>query len=106
MTDREQRISDIINRLESLTLEANGLVQQLQELRKPDNDPGRKEKDKNESPSNDFKEGEKVIITNNYRGKRGTIGTVTHTTKKQVTLEDDSGKSYIRKYTNVSRIKK
>jgi hypothetical protein len=108
MTERDKRITDIINRLDSLTLEANTLTRELRTLISRDESRARayvnKEEDK-EINDHDFKEGQTVIIRNGYQGLRGTIGTVTHTTKAQVTLVDKSGKSHRRKYTNVNRVK-
>jgi ATP-dependent exoDNAse (exonuclease V) alpha subunit len=91
------RISDIIDRLNALTLEANALICELRVLTSP-GEPGDRKKD----PSvNNFKKGDQVIITNNYRGQRGTTGVITHVTEKQVTLEDGRGKKFTRKFTNV-----
>jgi hypothetical protein len=111
MTDKEQRISDIVDKLDSLTLEANVLTHELREPTKPTKDINyttkrliKEEEKKIASTTNDFVKGEKVIITNGYKGKKGSTGTVTHTTKTQVTFKDESGKTYVRKFTNVKRI--
>ena len=45
-----------------------------------------------ESPSEAFVKGDTLQITNNYKGLRGTQGIVTHTTPKQCTIRDSSGK--------------
>jgi transcription antitermination factor NusG len=102
MTDKDQRISDIIDKLDSLMLEANDLTRELKEQRKQE---GKKSKrDESSTYAHGFQKGDKVIITNVYRGRRGTIGIVTHTTKVQVTLLDESGTTHTRKFTNVSKI--
>jgi hypothetical protein len=109
ITEREQRITDIINRLDSLTLEVNALTQELKTLIGRDESRARAyvtTKEDKETNDHNFKEGKTVIIRNGYQGLKGTVGTVTHTTKTQVTLLDRSGKSHRRKYTNVNRIKK
>jgi preprotein translocase subunit YajC len=91
------RLSDIIGRLDALTLEANALTRELRVLTSP-GEPGDRKKD----PSvNNFKKGDQVIITNNYRGQGGTTGIITHVTAKQVTLEDGRGMKFTRKFTNV-----
>jgi ATP-dependent exoDNAse (exonuclease V) alpha subunit len=112
MTSNEKRISEIVDKLQSLTLEANVLANELSELRtQGDVKPLHSEKrdddtKKKQIHDHGFKKGDKVVITNGYRGKKGTTGTVTHTTKTQVTLRDESRKTYIRKYTNVSKTNK
>jgi hypothetical protein len=117
MTDKDQRITEIVNRLDSLTLEANALTRELRELTrheddnrayarsstKDERDTTRTRKQSKNINDHDFEEGDKVIIKNGYKGGRGTKGTVTHTTKTQVTLKDKTGKLYVRKYTNVDK---
>ena len=116
MTEKERRISDIVNKLKSLTLEANVLTHELGELRRPNESPlhahgskGNKvksviKKEKNTSYEHDFIEGDKVVITNGYQKKRGTEGTVIHTSRTQVTIKDQAGTIYVRKSVNLKRI--
>jgi hypothetical protein len=108
--DRKQRVSDIVDRLSSLTLEANLLTHELRELGRtsgdPTHTPNEEEEKKSNPTTNDFEKGEKVVITNGYRGNKGTTGTVTHVTRTQVTFKDNSGKKHVRKFTNVTRVKK
>ena len=108
MTEKEQRILEIIDRIESLTSEANSLTQEVRDLRKEE--PTRAavpraavvtKKDKNNTNDHDFEVGDKVTIKNTYLGSKGTKGTVMHITKTQITLTDKSGKIHKRKYTNV-----
>jgi regulator of replication initiation timing len=97
MTDKKKRISDIVNQIESLTLEANILTRELKKLRKQDKGPtrahGSKESDKdkprhrqqeknrpraNPTHTHDLQEGDRVVITNGYLSSRGTNRTVFH----------------------------
>jgi hypothetical protein len=97
MTDKEKRITDILNKLNSLTLESSILANELRALR--DEHTGTT----STATTNDFKEGDKVTITNFYKGKKGTKGVVTRVTKKQVTIKDEAGKTHIRKLTNIKK---
>jgi transcription antitermination factor NusG len=83
--NKKHRISEIIKRLDSLPLEANAPTHELRALTQ--------RSDQKEDPNlNKFKKGDQVIITNKYRGQEGRREFVTHTTTKQVTLEDNFGK--------------
>ena len=116
MTDKDDRISEIVNRLDSLTLEANTLTHELRELRRQDragathgregNEGDERQQQRNNEPvhAHGFSRGERVVITNLYTGRRGTEGTVTHTTRTQVTLRDGTGRTHVRKYTNVRKL--
>jgi hypothetical protein len=122
MTDKEHRIKDIVNRLDSLTLEANTLTSELKELLTEDTTqnikdaPTYKSENRNETRKqrqrgnqvtklNNFEIGNRVYITNKYRGKQGIEGKITYVTTNQVTLTDEAGKKYVRKYTNVRKIR-
>jgi hypothetical protein len=124
MTEKDHRITDIVNRLDSLTLEANALTRELKELRDTNitsttaahpripvnTDQGSETEPRHRGGRSDvnklnyFEIGDKVYITNNYRRRQGTQGTVVHVTTNQVTLRDENGKSHTRKYTNVKRL--
>jgi hypothetical protein len=103
MTDKESHISEIVDRLDSLTLEANMLTRELPTLRTPDVNPTHIHA--NPTHIHNFKKEDKVIIKKGYLGKRGTEGIVTYNTKTRVTLRDGSGKTHTRKFTNVSKAK-
>ena len=93
MNDNEQQIANLIQRIDSLTLEANGLTRELQELTR-----------QRETTNNELEEGDTVVITNNYLGQRGTTGVVTNVTSKEVTLRNtETGRRYTRKKSNVRR---
>ena len=95
--DRENRINNIIDRLEKLTIEAKDLTQELRHLQSPAAATA--------PPSNTYDHpyriGDKVIITNAYLGKKGICGTVTAISAKRVTLTDASGRKHTRKPTNI-----
>ena len=116
MTEKERRISDIVSKLKSLTLEASVLTHELGELRRRNESPphahGSKgdkvkseiKKERNPFYEHDFKEGDRVVITNGYQRKRGTEGRVIHTARTQVTIKDQAGTIHIRKSKNIKRI--
>jgi hypothetical protein len=96
MSNKDQQISALIRRIDSLTLEANSLTRELQGLM--NQQPVRNEN------SNDFQIGDSVVITNNYLGQRGTTGIITHITPKRITLRNEAtGREYTRKNSNVRR---
>ena len=116
MTKKDLRITEIVNRLDSLTLEANTLTRELKTLREAEEDTtgttrAHAATNNNEDETNKkkganlhgFKKGDRVRITNIYRGQRGTEGTVTYVTKSQVTLRDDTGRLHTRKFTNIRK---
>jgi hypothetical protein len=94
MTSKDQRITDIINKRDSLTLEANTLTQELRNLQ---------EQDSIVEHNHGFKLGDSVVISNGYQGLRGTKGIVTHITTTQVTFQCRTGKTHRRKYTIVRK---
>jgi hypothetical protein len=103
MSDDDRRINNIVSRLNSLTLEANTLTRELKTL------TSRQASTAAQTPTRAparLKKGDKVAITNNYKGQIGTTGTVIHLTAKQVTIKNETtGKQYIRKFTNVKLVK-
>jgi hypothetical protein len=95
--NNKECISEIINILHSLSLEANALTCKLQVLTQ--------RSDQKKDPNvNKFKKGDQVTITNKYRGQECRRGIVSRTTTKQVTMEDGFGKKYTRKFTNVKKV--
>jgi hypothetical protein len=110
MSDNDDaRITSIIHRLDSLTLEANTLTRELKTLRSNQQRayaPTATARATARNPptrTHEFEIGDRVIITNTYQGSRGTKGTVTYITDKQITLIDEKGKRHTRKYTNLRR---
>ena len=103
------RTTEIIERLEVLTLEANTLVKELRQIKRQEQEQEQEQDSNNQTAPptnpkrNQYKIGDQVTIVNNYRGKKGTNGTVSHTTRTTVTLIDRTGKTYTRRHTNVTR---
>ena len=95
--DPEKRITNIIARLEELTIETQELIQELRQLHTPTTNAH------SSRPNFDhiFVLGDKVVITNNYLGKKGTRGIVTTVTAKRVTLTDSTGRKHTRKPSNL-----
>jgi hypothetical protein len=106
MTDNDRRISDIVDKLESLSLETTALTRELRELKAPNDTNNNTVTNPNPSYPHNFVIGNRVIIRNGYLvGKRGTIGAVTDTTKTRITLRDDTGNWQTRKYTNIGIVR-
>lgn len=105
----EDRITEIINKLEDLSIETTRLTQELRTLtQRPARRPAQRPfVPPPQLPTNehDYKAGDKVEITNNYQWKKGTKGIVTRVSYTQVTLRDDKGAFHTRKHTNIVRVK-
>ena len=104
-TQEQQQITDIINELEVLSLRTSTLICKLRQLQQ-ERGHTNQAKPNNTEHNHDLKEGERVVIKNTYLGKKGKEGTVSYTTKSQVTLQDKSGIFHTQKFTNVERVKK
>lgn len=111
MADEDQRISEIIDRLDLLTIEASTLTGELRELRNRRERSNQRAAQREvprqtraETFDHGFVSGDEVVITNLCQGFRGTRGTVTNVTQTYVTLRDATGRLYTRKYTNVRKI--
>jgi hypothetical protein len=98
----QQRIDDIIDELASLSLRTSNLTSELKRLQQIGRQ-GHRAKPTNPRYDHDFKEGDLVVITNSYLGRKGTKGKVSYVTKTQVTLQDSSGKFHTRRFTNIKR---
>jgi len=119
MKGNDNRIDEIINRLESLQLEMGSLTAELRSMREhtrvradhvaSSNLVNGASRIRQQSSAvamfeHGLKAGDDVVITNNYKGQRGICGKVIHVTGTWITLRDDSGKLYKRKYSNVRSI--
>jgi hypothetical protein len=94
---RKQRIKRISKDIEELSIQLNQLIiqDQLAE-REVQNLPAQER---------DFQIGDRVEITNNYKGLRGSQGVVTHITAHQVSLRVDGHRRVInKKKSNVRRV--
>lgn len=117
MSGDERRITEIIDRLDALTIEASDLTGELRDLRRRTRAaqrevPARTRTAQREVPrersvttfEHGFEVDDQVVITNLYQGFRGTRGTVTGITSQFVTLRDANGRSYTRKCTNLRKV--
>jgi preprotein translocase subunit YajC len=78
-------IKELATRLNLLIIEENQQDQQVQD--------------------DDFQVGDRVVITNNYRGLRGTQGIITNVTPQQVNIRAEGHRRTIsKKKTNVRRL--
>jgi hypothetical protein len=78
-------IEELATRLNLLIIEENQQDQQVQD--------------------DDFQVGDRVVITNNYRGLRGTQGIITNVTPQQVNIRAEGHRRTIsKKKTNVRRL--
>ena len=102
--ERKQQITLLINRLESLTLEANEVTRELQTLNSQEQGGTRQTgHSTNNTPS--FEIGDRVIITNRYLGQHGIQGLVLKTTKKRVTFKNETtNRTYTRAHKNVRKL--
>ena len=94
-------------RIQQLAQQINELSEQLSELLIEERNEG--QQNQNPAPAereeNQFFEGDRVRIRNNYRGLRGATGTVIHLTPQQVSIRLDSNNRVVnRKRTNVQLI--
>ena len=109
MRNNERRVQEIADRLEALSLESASLTRELRRLTRSTQwtaDGGERNREETRSANNNrpLQVGDRVVITNRYRGRRGTEGTVVRVTSTQVTLRDSSGDEHTRKQTNVQRV--
>ena len=93
-------------RIQQLAQQINELSEQLTELLIEERNQGQQQHPAAaEREPNQFLEGDRVRIRNNYRGLRGATGTVIHLTPQQVSIRLDSNNRVVnRKRTNVSLI--
>ena len=83
------KVEDLTDALQNLNLELGILEQPIETTVTQPVGDNRK-----------FQNGDFLEITNNYLGKRGTIGEVKSTTRKQCTILDSSGAYHTRSKTN------
>jgi hypothetical protein len=104
--NQEEKINQIVNQLETLSLESVRLTKELKALQatKKDRIPTRRANPIQVifTNNNPYNIGDEVEITNNYRRQKGIIGVVTHASKKQVKFTSASGQEYSRAFKNVT----
>ena len=95
-SSKHVHISEVVEELEGLTLRTTALFSELDTLQSPK---------PTKAPQNPYKVGDTVVVTNSYKGKKGTIGRIIHTTKEQVVINTTQDKEVLtRKYTNVKLV--
>ena len=115
----KSEIEDVTKTLTKLTIELDQIIKEDNDSEKDDDNeiPQAKlvRKQSKESVTKDnskinlgppFKVGERVVITNNYKGLKGTEGVVTgHSFRKKYTyIVDDTGKSHHKEGHNLKRV--
>ena len=108
---KEEQINQIINQLETLSLESVRLTKELKALQATTGTTETKKRiPLRRNPiqvlftkDNPYNIGDEVEITNNYRRQKGISGVVTHVSKKQVKFTSPSGQEYTRSFKNVTR---
>ena len=105
----QELINQIINQLETLSLESMRLTKELKALQDTTGTTTKKEeKNPIKNPiqviftkDNPYNIGDGVVITNRYQGQKGISGVVTHVSKKQVKFTSPYGQEYSRAFKNV-----
>jgi hypothetical protein len=107
------RLTEIIQRLELISLETKSLTRELRELQQRDErdarrangratqDTTRSARAPDRSVLHSFETGQPVEITNAYGYLQGTRGIVTHATRTKINIVDSTGRTHTRKYNNV-----
>ena len=108
---KQVQINQIINQLETLSLETVRLTEELKALQGTTGTTKRKKGNPLCNPiqvlftnDNPYNIGDEVEITNSYRGQKGISGIVTHVSKKQVKLTSPAGQEYSRAFKNVTSL--
>lgn len=108
LTADTDRITEIINRLEALTIETTTLTTELRQLHLQTgatvSEPIGQFPLRVETFAHGITVGDKVVITNNYKFQRGVIGTAVRVGETTIVLVDSAGREYQRKYTNVRNL--
>jgi preprotein translocase subunit YajC len=114
MNSRESNESDIeleelIAELDQLQLQVNTVSRRLQSVRERqrqktrNNSDHTRQKKKKREP---LRAGDRVVVTNRYKGRQGLEGTIVKVTAAQVQVKPDNGDEEFRIYkANVRRIK-
>jgi len=94
------------NQIQRLSQEIETLSAQLNQLIIEDNE-AEEEQQPIVAPiiEEELQEGDRVVITNNYRGQRGSQGVITNVTPKQVSIRLDGQRRIVnKKKTNVRKV--
>ena len=107
---RQTRITQISQQIDTLSSELNRLVIKDN---LDTNQTGQEQQGNQPEPvttpttaeRTELQEGDRVVITNNYKGQRGSVGTITSVTKHQVSLRIEGQRRVInKKKSNVRKI--
>ena len=109
--DRQTRITQISQQIDTLSTELNRLII---EDNLDTNQQGHEQQGNRPTPpaaapitdeQTELSEGDRVEITNNYKGQRGSIGVITSVTRYQVSLRIEGQRRVIsKKKSNVRKI--
>ena len=107
--DRElyEQAEALTLQLQALTLEANTVRTQLVQL---NNRRARREAEENKPATvrkrkHPIQIGDRVIVTNKYKERQGTVGTVTKLTRTQAYVDPDGDGEVFRRYkANLKRV--
>ena len=102
MSDREEQrnrdIERLTNHLHRLSIELQNTSEQLQRLQgTPSNQNNTQDKESTRARRK-LQVGDRVLITNNYRGARGVVGTIVRVTEATVVIDPDNRGPEIRRY--------
>jgi dsDNA-specific endonuclease/ATPase MutS2 len=100
INDNSNEIAQLIQELEQLQVRISRVNERLKELNNDDRTSKQTTKDKST-----LKVGDKVEVTNKYKGRLGVRGTVIRVTSAQVVIQEEDGDEVFRKYkANVKRV--
>lgn len=89
--ENDKELQQLISDLEQLKLQVNDITKRIEELKgKPIN--------KDPIKSKQLKVGDKVIVTNNYRNRKGITGNIVRVTPAQVRIRPDNGNNEFQVY--------
>jgi hypothetical protein len=108
--DRQTRITQISQQIDTLSTELNRLIieDNLDTNQQGHQQQGNRPVPPITAPTDEqteLREGDRVEITNNYKGQRGSIGVITNVTRYQVSLRIEGQRRVIsKKKSNVRKI--
>ena len=108
--NQEEKINQIVDQLETLSLESVRLTKELKALQVTAGNTKKKNKvtpranpiQVKYSRDNPYNIGDEVEITNSYRRQKGITGVITHVSRKQVKFTSALGQEYSRAFKNVT----
>ena len=103
MTSNEDtEVTELIKELEQLQIRITRVNERLRQL---DSRTTRNERTTTNKESNELRVGDKVEVTNRYKGRFGVQGTITKVTSAQVLIRETGSGNTFRKYkANVKKV--